>query len=73
MRARGQRTHHMGSSNRNKETFDVNYNTQSVFERSFNKTKSLYCKPMDKTMPSKTEVEIGEARKNLFLGTHNEH
>ena len=52
MKARAQRTHHMGGSNRNKDTFDVNYNTQTVFERSFNKTKSLYVKPLDKTMPN---------------------
>ena len=43
MRARGQRTHLMGASNRNHDTYDSNFKTQTVFERSYNKTKSMYC------------------------------
>lgn len=43
MKVRAQRTHYMGTSNRDEEAFNNNNNckTQSVFERSFNKTKSL--------------------------------
>lgn len=45
MKVRAQRTHHMGTSNRDHSNFDTNYRTQSVFERSYNKSKSVYGQP----------------------------
>lgn len=71
MKVRAQRTHLMGSSNRSKEAFDANYKTQSVFEKSFNKSKSLYYPPMDKTLPAESTAEFG-TRIKPFLGTHSE-
>ena len=77
MKVRAQRTHFMGSSNRNKNTYDASSKTQSIFERSFNKNKSLTFKPSDnKSMVVEREREkvkqIGAARRNPFQGSHNE-
>lgn len=56
MKVRSQRTHYMGVSNRDTpEANTSNYKTQSVFERSFNKSKSLYSHSLQATAPAATE------------------
>ena len=73
MKVRAQRTHYMGTSNRNQEAFNnnSNYKTQSVFERSFNKSKSLFSHPQSEVAEG-TLNQSRNARTNPFLGTHNE-
>lgn len=75
MKARSQRTHHMGGSNRDQNNFDSNFKTQNIFDRSYHKSKSLY----GQTDASKF-LEISSALKHMesadtrvkpFLGTHN--
>lgn len=73
MKARAQRTHYMGASNRNEEAFNNNTNlkTQSVFERSFNKSKSLFAQSQPDIIEG-TGKPNTNSRVNPFLGTHNE-
>ena len=71
MKVRAQRTHYMGTSNRDVEGFNgSNYKTQNVFERSFNKSKSLYS---HNNMESTGSVALqgSDTRTNPFAGTHN--